>query len=185
MQKETPPRLDITVQLTKKEYIQAAMIMARRCGALRSMPLVLLAAAVLLTIGMFSFSWFPTVPLLPALICLCCPLLLFLFFAVEPAGVKKQAEKDYAVYTAIMEPTRLQLFQDNIVTQSPMLTEYDQYALILQCVETPALFLFIKDRERLLILPKRCIPAEKQQETADFLRLTFVRKRRVMRSWMF
>ena len=185
MQKETPPRLDVTIQLTKKEYIQAAMIMARRCGALRSMPLVLLAAAVLLTIGLFSFGWFPTLPLLPALICLCCPLLLVLFFAVEPAGVKKQAEKDYEVYAAIMEPTRLRLYQDNAVAQSPMLTAYDQYALILQCIETPTLFLFIKDRERLLILPKRCIPEDKQKDTAEFLRLTFVRKRRVMRSWMF
>ena len=185
MQKESPARLEITYQLTEKEYVQASMIMARRSGALRSLPLVLAAAAVILTVGMFSFSWFPTVPLLAALICLCCPLVLILFFAVEPAGVRRQALKDYAVYAKIMEPAMLQLYADNAVTRSPMLTLYDQYALMVECIETRELFILIKDRERCLVLPKRCIPEDKRKETAEFLRLTFVRKRRVMRSWLF
>ena len=185
MQKETPARLDITYQLTKKEYTQAAMIMARRSGALRSTPLVVIAAAALLTIGLFSFGWFPAVPLLPGLICLSCPLLLILFFAVEPAGVRRQAEKDFTTYAALMEPTQLQLYPDNAVTRSPLLTLRDQYALLLECIETPQLFILIKDKERSLVIPKRCIPEEKRAETEEFLRLTFVRKRHVMRSWLF
>ena len=185
MQKETPPRLEVSFRLEKKEYMQAAMILARRTGSLRSLPLVLVAAALLLTVGLFSFRWFLTVPLLPWLICLSCPLLLLLFFAVEPAGVRKQAEKDFRTYQAVMEPTSMRLYQDNVVTRSDTMTLYDQYALLLECIETPTLFIFIKDRERCLILPKRSIPPEKEKETAEFLRLTFVRKRRVMRSWMF
>lgn len=44
---------------------------------------------------------------------------------------------------------------------------------------------FVKDRERLLILPKRCLPAGEKEKTLEFLRLVFIRKRRVMRAWWY
>lgn len=82
-------------------------------------------------------------------------------------------------------PATVRLYADNAVTVTPTLTLYDQYALIRECVETPDLVILIKDRERQLVIPKRCLPTEKREEILEFLRLTFIRRRRVMRSWLF
>ncbi len=185
MPKETAPVLEIDFELTEKEYVRAALLLSRRVGVLRSLPAVVILALLLLTAGMLAFGWFPGYPLIPLILCLCCPLLLLLFFVVEPAGVRRQAEKDYETYHALMEPTRLQLYPDNVVTITPTLTLRDQYALVVELLETKELLVFVKDRERRLVLPKRCLPPEKEKEALEFLRLTFTRKRRLMHGWIF
>ena len=58
MQTETPPRAEFEVKLEKKEYIAAALIGARRSGALRSAPLVVVVSLVLLAAGMLTMNWF-------------------------------------------------------------------------------------------------------------------------------
>ena len=162
--REAAPRAELTVDLTRGEYTQAALIAARLRGSLHPAPLIVVVAAVLLMVGMFSFGWFRS-PLIPILLLAAGPLLLLLFFGVEPADVQRRAARDYETYRAMMQLT-------------------DQYALMACCVETPTLFVFVKDRERQMVLPKRCLPAEQRDEIIDFLRLTFVRRRRVMRNWL-
>ena len=180
MQTETPPRAAFEVKLEKKEYVAAALIGARRSGVLRSAPMVVVISLALLAVGLLTMNWFQATStiLVPVVMCLACPLLLILFFGVEPGGVRKRAAADFAAFDGLMQP-------DNAVTVTPTLTLYDQYALIRECVETQELLILIKDRERQLVIPKRCLPPEKREEILEFLRLTFIRRRRVMRSWLF
>ena len=119
------------------------------------------------------------------MICLFCPLLLLFFFVTEPRDVRKKAEKDYETFHALMEPAVVSFYSDNVVTKSPCLTVYDQYALMVECIETPDMLIFIKDAEHQLILPKRCIPPEKTDTSLEFIRQVFIRKRKTMRSWLF
>ena len=56
---------------------------------------------------------------------------------------------------------------------------------MVELLETKELLVFVKDRERRLVLPKRCLPPEKEKEALEFLRLTFTRKRRLMHGWIF
>lgn len=187
MQTETPPRAEFEVKLEKKEYIAAALIGARRSGALRSAPLVIAVSLALLAAGMLTMNWFQATStiLVPVVMCLSCPLLLILFFGMEPGGVRKRAAADFVVFDELLQPATVRLYADNAVTVTSTLTLYDQYALIRECVETPDLVILIKDRERQLVIPKRCLPTEKREEILEFLRLTFIRRRRVMRSWLF
>lgn len=181
--REAAPRAQLTADPTRGEYTQAALIAARLRGSLHPTPLIVIAAAVLLTVGMFSFGWFRS-PLLPILLVAAGPLLLLLFFGVEPADVRRRAARDYETYRAMMQPATVRLYADHMCTETPMVLLTDQYALMVCCVETPTLFVFVKDRERQMVLPKRCLPAEQRDEITEFLRLTFVRRRRVMRNWL-
>ena len=99
--------------------------------------------------------------------------------------MRKRAAADFVIFDELLQPATVRLYADNTVTVTPTLTLYDQYALIRECVETPDLVILIKDRERQLVIPKRCLPTEKREEILEFLRLTFIRRRRVMRSWLF
>ena len=182
---ENQPRAEFPVTVTKEEYIRAALLAARRTGALRSTPVVVAAAALLLLLGAFSFGW-PGVPFsVSVFFCVLSPLTLLLFFVAEPAAVRRQAGRDYLTYAALLCPATLRLFPDNVVTAAPHLTLTDQYALIPECVETPELLVFIKDRERFLVLPKRCIPEEQRENVLEQLRVTFIRRRRRMSNWLF
>ena len=187
MQTETPPRAAFEVKLEKKEYVAAALIGARRSGVLRSAPVVVVISLALLAVGPLTMNWFQATStiLVPVVMCLACPLLLILFFGVEPEGVRKRAAADFVAFDGLMQPASVRLYADNAVTVTPTLTLYDQYALIRECVETQELLILIKDRERQLVIPKRCLPPEKREEILEFLRLTFIRRRRVMRSWLF
>ena len=98
--------------------------------------------------------------------------------------MQRRAARDYETYRAMMQPSTVRLYADHMCTQTPLVRLTDQYALMACCVETPTLFVFVKDRERQMVLPKRCLPAEQRDEIIDFLRLTFVRRRRVMRNWL-
>lgn len=188
MPNQAPPKAEMTVDLTKKEFVTAALIAARRSGALRSFPLTVIVSALLLTCGMCSIGWFQSSflsILVPVLLCAACPLLLLLCFVVEPAAIRRRAMEDYAVYERLMQPMVVCFYDDYAVSRTPRLTFTDQYALLVECIETPALLVFIRDRERRLVVPKRCLPAETQEETLTFLRMAFTRHRRVMRSWLF
>ena len=124
MQTETPPRAEFEVKLEKKEYIAAALIGARRSGALRSAPLVVVVSLVLLAAGMLTMNWFQATStiLVPVVMCLSCPLLLILFFGVEPGGVRKRAAADFVTFDELLQPATVRLYADNAVTVTPTLT---------------------------------------------------------------
>ena len=84
-----------------------------------------------------------------------------------------------------MKDSVVRLYADDVRTDTALVRLTDQYALLALCVETPELLVFLKDRDRLLILPKRCLPAEQKDDALEFLRLVFIRKRKVMRRWYF
>ena len=133
-------------------------------------------------------GWFRsnfTSSFLPLFVCFCCPVLLTFFFVLQPAVLRKRAARNYITYSALMKQASLKLYADNAVTAAECLTLTDSYALMSGCVETPDLFVLIKDRERMLIIPKRCLPPEREEEITSFLRLVFARRRRVMKNWVF
>lgn len=51
MPQETPPRLEFSVDVTEKEYVEASLIAARRIGSLRLTPVIILAAAAISVAG--------------------------------------------------------------------------------------------------------------------------------------
>ena len=184
---ETPPKAVCEVNVTEQEYVTAALIGSRRTGSLRGIPAALATAGVLLILGVVSITWLRGygIPwVVPLILIAACPLLLLAFLVAEPAAVRRQAKRDYVTYAALMCPARTALYADNIVTQTPLMTLTDQYALMAGLVETPELLIFIKDRERMIILPKRCLSEEQRDSVLEQLRLTFIRNRRFMRSWL-
>ena len=186
LEKASNARFSLTV--TGKEYRAASLLAARRRGSLRLLPVMVVAAAALLAIGLFLMDWnrfTVTTALMPLFLCLCCPALLIYGFVLEPQRLRKKADKDYQTYQALMKDAELCLYPDYAVTKTPDLMLHDQYALMKECIETPDLFVFIRESDRLLILPKRCLPLEQKEELQDFLRTTFVRRRHIHRNWMF
>lgn len=184
---EIPPRAVCEVNITQEEYETAALIGARRTGSLRGIPAAVIAAGALLVMGVACLTWFGGwgIPwVVPLILIAACPLILLVFLAAEPATVRQKAREDYKTYAALMCPAKIALYADNMVTQTPVMTLTDQYALMAELVETPELLLFIKDRERLLILPKRCLPEGQRDALLEQLRLTFIRRRRTMKSWL-
>lgn len=184
MPQEIPPRLEFPVDVTEKEYIEASLIAARRIGSLRPTPMIVAAAAALCAVGLLAFSWFAS-PLLPIMLCVLGLLLAIAFFTMEPANIRKRARRDYQTYKELMKDSVVRLYADDVRTDTALVRLTDQYALLALCVETPELLVFLKDRDRLLILPKRCLPAEQKDDALEFLRLVFIRKRKVMRRWYF
>ncbi len=188
MSRENEPKARFALPVTAEEYTTAALLAARRKGSLRGLPFFAVGAAVLLALGLCFFDWsrlsfFSAVT--PLFLCLCCPAMLLYIFRLEPQRIRRRAAKDYETYHALMEDAELWLYADYAVTKTPSLSLHDQYALIGECIETPELLVFIRESDRLLILPKRCLPPERREELLEFLRTTFVRRRRVMRSWIF
>lgn len=182
------PRAEIKINPTIREYKTAWLLAERGVGVLRALPWAVLVSAALLFAGTCSLSWFRqnySSVVLPLFLCFLCPALLAFFFFILPGIIKMRAAKDYTAYSALMNDARMQLYTDNVVTSARTLTLNDPYALMAGCIETPGLFVLIKDRERILIIPKRCLPPEKAGEISEFLRHTFARKRRVMRYWVF
>ena len=122
---------------------------------------------------------------MPLMICLLCPFFLIVFFVILPGILKKRAGGYYKTYDALMNPATLRLYADNAITEAQSITLTDPYALMSGCIETPELVVLIKDRERMLIIPKRCLPPECAQEVVSFLRTVFSRRRRVRKNWVF
>ncbi|NLN82630.1 MAG: YcxB family protein [Clostridiales bacterium] len=182
------PKAEITIDLTPQEYKEASLLAERQGGYLHPLPLVVLVSAVLLFIGLRSLGWFEAnyaSMIVPLLLCFCCPLLLVVFFYALPSVLKSRAAVNYKTYKALMQTAVVKLYADDMVTEAPNLTLNDPYALMAVCIETPRLFVLIKDRDRMLVIPKRCIPAERSEEIIAFLRHVFTRRRKVMKSWIF
>lgn len=188
MDNEEKPKAEIQIDITVDDFKKASLLAARRNGLLRSLPLIVLLSAALLFIGLCSFNWFESKyssAFVPMLLCLACFLLILFFFVVLPNSIKKQAEVNFKTYQNLMEPLSLRLYADNAVTESSCLTLTDSYALMSECIETPEMFVLIKDSERMLVIPKRCLPQEKSKEIIAFLRLVFARHRHFMKNWIF
>ncbi|MDD2362602.1 MAG: YcxB family protein [Oscillospiraceae bacterium] len=185
---QIPHKAEFEIDPTSEEYTAAALLAERQGGALQALPWVIVLAAGLLFLGLSSFGWFRTnytVIIMPLMICLLCPFLLIVFFGILPAILKKRATEDYKTYAALMNPATVRLYADNAVTKADRLTLTDPYALMSGCIETPEMLVLIKDRERMLIIPKRCLPPEQAEEIISFLRTVFTRRRRVRKNWVF
>lgn len=188
METELTPKAELKLETTLDDYTKASLLAARRNGPLRALPFVVLAAALLLFVGLCSLQYFMAKYysfFIPLLLCLCCVILLLFFFSILPHSLKKQAARNFDTYRALMGTVTLRLYADTMVTESPLLTLTDSYALMAECIETPELFIILKDRERLLVLPKRCLPPKQADEITAFLRLVFARRRHFMRNWIF
>ena len=188
MIKETPPKAEITLDTTRDEYVSASLLAARRNGSLRKLPWMIVLSSVLLLLGLCSIERVRGVSLsllLSLLLCLSCPLLLAACLWIEPRAIKRRSARYYNSYQQLMQSTTLKLYADNAITQTSSLKLTDEYALMAECIETPELFVFLKDHERLLILPKRCLPGEQAAEITSFLRLVFARRRHAMKNWIF
>lgn len=188
MANEETPKAEFTIETSQKEYTDASLLAARRNGLLHSLPLVVLIAAALLFIGLCSFSWFQSKyssAFVPMLLCFGCVLLLLFFFTILPNFIKNQATVNFHTYQALMEPVTLRLYADNAVTESSCIKLTDSYALMSECIETPDMFVLIKDGERMLVIPKHCLPPDKSEEITSFLRLVFARHRCFMKNWIF
>lgn len=176
-------RGEFPVDVSEKEYVQAALLASRRYGSLRSAPAVLFIGVALLVVGLLGVTMTGTLWAVSLLLCILGPLMVVLFFIAEPAAVRRGARRDYPVFQELMAEGRLLLYPDHAQTVTGLAVLTDPYALMVFCIETPELLVFVKDRERLLILPKRCIPPEQKDGVLEFLRLTFIRKRKVQRTW--
>ncbi|MCI9415199.1 MAG: hypothetical protein HFJ79_08520 [Clostridiales bacterium] len=184
MHERETPRGQISLQVTREEYVSGCLLAARRVGSLRALPLAVLGAAALLVIGLFSFGWGVSL-FVSLLLCLMGPLILLFTLVVQPTAVRRQAEAEYGSYRSLMEPAILRLYADEAEITAPCLILTDPYALMGECIETPGLLVLIKDRQRLLVIPKRCIPEGEREELLSFFRLVFARKRRTMRSYLW
>lgn len=184
----TPPKAEFGVNPTEQEFIEAYLLAERRRGVLKALPALVLLSAGLLTAGLWSFGWFLShygSAVIPLLLCLSCPVLLFVLFFAYPQSLRRQAAEEYVHWQALLGQAEMRLYPDDAVTRSETLTLTDPYALMAHCIETPRLFVLVKDHERLLVIPKRCLPADKAGDITDFLRLVFTRRRSVMRNWVF
>lgn len=183
MQETTPARAQFQVDVSQAEYVQASLLLARRFGVLQFSPAAMIAGVLLITGGL-TMTGFMISLFFPLFLLLLGILLLVVFLVVEPADIRRQAKKDYETFAQLMQPADLCLYADDVRTKTPYLSLQDPYARML-CVETDALMVMIRDGEQMLILPKRCFPPGQVEEVMEFLRTTFVRRRRVMRGWLF
>ena len=178
----------LTVDLTEDEYVEASVLASRFAGSLRALPALLAAAVVALAAGLSTMNWFWITYrsiAFPLFLCLCGALLLLYGLWLEPRRVQRRAREDFAVHHALMAGAEVSLRADDLVTVTPKATLTDPYALLPLCVETKTLFVLIKDRERMLTIPKRCFPKDGGEERMNELRRVFTRKRWTMRNWIF
>lgn len=183
----TSCKAEVTVDVSLEDYTKAMLLRDRRVGLLRFMPLSVLAAAGFLLAGFGSLEYFIakfSSPIIPTLFFVLAGVVLLLFFYIIPDMVRTKAKKSYESYQKLFSDQSMQFYPDTVITRTPCLMLTDSYALMLACIETPQLFVFIKDRDRILILPKHSVAEEQQALLFDFLRLAFSRKRRVFRNWI-
>ena len=181
-------KAEIHNTVSLQEYQTACLLVQRRFGGLRALPYIVLVAAGLLYFGLsalqggytdfFSFA-------IALLLCLGCPGLLLIGLWMMPSMTKKRAAKDYETYQSLMQPAVMRLYADEMVTQSPTLVLTDPYAVMTGCIETPSMLILVKDRERLLIIPKNNLSVDQYEEVLSFFRLVFARRRMVMKNWLF
>ena len=186
-QKQTPVQeLRIKCDTTAGEFRTGALIASRRVGTLQSLPAVIVVAAALLIAGIWSFGWLSS-RVIPAALCLSCPALLAVFFIVEPRNIAHKAGRDFVFYRLVSQSSSVVLAADELIgiSEEPPLRTAEPYALMAECIETPKLFVIIRARERVTVIPKRCLPPQRSDEICSHIRHTFARKRRVMRGWIF
>ncbi len=174
---------EIPFSVTREEYTAATLLVDRRAGVLHALPTVVVGALALLTIGGLAFSWFAT-PWVPLLFCVTGPVGAAAFLLAQPAAVRRRAARDYDAFLRLVGEGSMALTPDAAVTKTERLTRTDPYALVAECLETAALFVFLLDRERFLVLPKRCLPPETAADVLAFLRRVYARKYRPMHSWV-
>ena len=177
-----------SVEITEGEYLQASLLTARRYGALRTLPVYVVAAVVLLAAGFGlwpSFYRMYQTAVVPFVLCLCSALLLVGVLWLLPRMVREQAGRDYGTYRRLWQKATVVFERDTLRTQTPALQASDPYALMLQLVETPTLLVFIKDGGKQLVVPKRCLPPEQSEAMLAFLRHAFTRRYRAMRTWLW
>ena len=98
MPNQKPPKIEFSVDATRREYSTAALLVERQSGYLNLLPGAVVLSAVLLFVGLCSFNWFRTAfcaIYVPLILCLCFRRWFWRFsFYVLPAAVKTR-ERDY------------------------------------------------------------------------------------------
>jgi|GEM_PF-885320 len=180
--------VEVKVKPTTAEYRTAALVVSRRIGTLRSLPPVLLVVIALLIGGIWTAGWFKTQSVaIPVLIFALCAVLFVIFFIIEPYNIAKRAKTGFAFQQYLTENGKLFFGADEIVTviDQPEFKAVEPYALMGECVELPAMFVIVRGRERMSVIPKRCLPGGHADEISEHLRHTFSRRYRKMRGWIF
>lgn len=181
-EKETTAAVDVGLE----EYTAAFLIAGRRRGLLVSPWLAAALMAAMALLGMGSLQFFARPELcIATVLCFFGGVVLtgLIAFWQMPRRLKKQAGDAYLTYDRLMAPLKVIFQKDQLVAVSPCCRITEPYALFQELVETPQLLIFLKDREWMLVIPKRRLPPD--PAFLQTLRLIFVRHRRVMKNWLF
>lgn len=95
-------------------------------------------------------------------------------------AAKSAVTRDYAVFSALLSPATVTLWEDSMEITGETFTRRDPYALLSLLAETPALFVLLREDDTFAVLPKRAMPVDGGR-AAEFLRGTFSRKYRRLR----
>ena len=180
----------VKAEPTAGEYRTAALVVSRRIGTLRSLPTVLLIIIALLIGGIWTAGWFRTSSssiAVPVLIFASCAALFIIFFIVEPYNIARRAKIGFTFQQYLTKNGEIFLGADELITAigQPEFKAVEPYALMGECMELPTMFVIVRGRERMSVIPKRCLPAGYEDEISEHLRHTFSRRYRKMRGWIF
>ncbi len=170
---ENQPRASFTVTVTEADYLAAARIASARGGLLagaRRGAWAALAAGLLL-VFLTRALW---VKVAVAAVAVCAAGLIWWLSRRRVAAI---ARRDFAVFASLLSPATAQLWEDEMRLVGAALTRIDPYALLPLMVETPTLFVFLREDGSFALLPKHDIPADGGR-IHEFLRTTFARKTR-------
>lgn len=165
-----------TQHLTKESYVTAQVAAAKKRGALRFTPPVVMGAAALCVIAVwtaiknpYSLAYMWTACLFAVL----AAALMILWMFVFPARIKKQVPGQFALYDALYGETVVTFSSDEMTVAGEKLSRRVEYAKTRLCVETLLYFLVYTDDDAVVVLEKAAFTDK--AATTDFLRSVFAR----------
>ena len=165
-----------TQQLTKESYVAAQTAAAKKRGVLRFTPPMIMGAAALLVLGVwtivrnpYAFGFWMTGLLFVA----CAAVLLILWLSVFPARAKERVATGFPLYDALYGETVVSFSSDEMMLAGQKLSRRVEYAKTRLCMETAAHFLIFTDDDTVVVLEKAAFADAR--ETTDFLRTVFAR----------
>ncbi len=165
-----------TQQLTKESYVAAQSAAAKKRGVLRFVPPMIMGAAALFVLGVWTIVRAPFVPgyLMTGLFLAACAVVLSVFcLAVFPARAKERGNAGFALYDALYGETVVTFSSDEMMLVGEKLSRRVEYAKTRLCMETAEHFLIFTDDDTVVVLEKSAFADAR--ETTDFLRTVFAR----------
>lgn len=177
MAQPVQPRAAFLMTVTQQEYVAAALVASRLTGRLHTMRRVVPVGVVLVVLLAWLCRTRPPV----AVGVLIAGLLLWTAAALAARrSVESAAERDHAVFAAVLTPTTVTLWEDSLELSGEQLLRRDPYGCLSLLGETAALFVPVREDGTFVVLPKRAMPVDSGR-AATFLRNTFARKYRRLR----